>query len=174
MVWAPSPCTGVVYGDVQLATTMPLSTWQVNVAPASELKPNVGVGSLVSPLGPLTMVVAGGVRSIVTVRVERPMLPAASTARISTVWPPAVDACVVYGDEHSSKVAVSTRQAVEATGPSVVKANVGVVSLVVAGLPVIVTTGGVVSTLNVALAGLGSVFPSAVDGSDPERVWPFG
>ena len=89
-VRAPSTRAAVVCGDVQPANAAP-STRHSNVAPASEEKAKVGVLSLVAPVGPLLIVTAGAVMSITIARLAgAPGLPAASVARISTVWLPSL------------------------------------------------------------------------------------
>ena len=60
-VWAPAARTAVVCGDVQEANAA-LSTRHANVEPGlSEVKLNVGVVSVMLPVGPPVIVVCGGV-----------------------------------------------------------------------------------------------------------------
>src|SRR5204863_8678563 len=62
-LWAPLPSAVVVHGLVQLAHE-PVSTRHWKVDPLSlEVKANVGVVSLVGPVGPEPMVVLGAVVS---------------------------------------------------------------------------------------------------------------
>jgi hypothetical protein len=74
---------GVVYGFGQAVCATP-SMLHSNVAPGSDENVNVGVASLVRPLGPSAMVVSGSPVSTVMVRVVAALaLPAASVARAS-------------------------------------------------------------------------------------------
>ena len=95
-LWAPSPSAVVVHGLVQVAHD-PVSTRHWNVDPLSlAVNANVGVLSLVGPVGPEPIVVlgavvsAGGVVSTVNARVAgvASTLPAASVARIETLCGP--------------------------------------------------------------------------------------
>ena len=66
--------------------------------------------SFVGPVGPLLMVTVGAVRSITIARLAAaPWLPAASVARMSTVWLPSVKAAVVYGDVQAANAPASER-----------------------------------------------------------------
>ena len=58
---------------------------------------------LVGPLGPLSIVVSGGVVSTVNVRVAGvgSTLPAWSIARTLNVWSPSASVVTPYGDEHA-------------------------------------------------------------------------
>ena len=63
-VWLPSGSEARVFGDEQAANEPP-STLHSNVEPASfEEKLKVGVGLLVGPEGPESIVVSGGVVSV--------------------------------------------------------------------------------------------------------------
>ena len=80
-VCAPGLSCGVVNGFGQVVCATP-SRLHSNVAPASDENVNVGVVSLVGPLGPPVIVVLGSPVSTVTVRFVAPLvLVAASIAR---------------------------------------------------------------------------------------------
>ena len=73
------------------ATTLPLSSWQVNVAPASgEENVNVALALVTRPDGPLSIDVLGAVVSTVNERVAAvgSAFPAASVAMTLTVCGP--------------------------------------------------------------------------------------
>jgi hypothetical protein len=97
------------------------------------------------------------------------VFPAASVARIDTVCGPSVRAVVVHGLAHSPHDAESTRHSKIELASLEVKANVGVLSLVVpVGPEVIVVSGADVSgggavaaTVNERVAGEASVLPAA-------------
>jgi hypothetical protein len=127
------------------------------------------------PVGPDEIVVsggvvsAGGVVSTVKERVagEASVLPATSVARTETVWAPSPRALVVHGLVQSAHAPESTRHSKTELASEDVKANVGVVSLVVLfGPDVIVVSGavvsgeGAVSTVNERVAGEPSVLPA--------------
>jgi hypothetical protein len=80
-VWAPSASAGSVSGEAQPASAVPSS--EHSNAVVSPVKVNVGVASLVGPLGPVISGAGGGPVSTVTVRTaEAPLtFPAASRAR---------------------------------------------------------------------------------------------
>jgi hypothetical protein len=155
-VCAPSVSAAVVHGLVQLVDGLE-STRQRNVDDVSlEVKANVGVLSFVGPFGPEMILVSGRVVSgggavavfTVTGRVAGvgSVLPAASVARTATAWSPSGSAAVVHGLVHDAHAPESTRQANVDPLSLEVKANVGVLSLVVPlGPEVIVVSGGVVS-----------------------------
>ena len=92
-LWAPLASAVVVHGLVQLAHE-PVSTRHWNVDPLSlDVNANVGVVSLVGPVGPEPIVVSGATLSVgrvvltVNVRVAgvASTLPAASVARTETL-----------------------------------------------------------------------------------------
>ena len=107
---APSASAAVVCGEVQAAKAA-ASTRHSNDDPASEANENVGVLSLVVPLGPAVIVVSGGVVSTVNERVagEASTLPEASFARTANVCAPSGNYVVVSGDVQAAKAAVSMR-----------------------------------------------------------------
>ncbi len=87
-VWAPRASPVQVFGLVH-ALQLPPSMRHWKLAPASEVKVSVAEVELVVPDGPEPIVVSGAVVSTVHVRVAAaPVLPAASVARTSKVWPP--------------------------------------------------------------------------------------
>ena len=142
----------MVSGEVQLAN-VPASISHSSVEPASvEVNENVGVESVVVPVGPDVMVVSGAVVSTVKARLagEASTLPAASIARTSNVCGPSLSADVVNGVVQAAKVPASTRHWKVESAWLEVKENVGVLSFVGPDGPaVIVVSGGVVSTVNV-------------------------
>ena len=83
--WAPSPEQGPKAG-------VPSSIEHSSEAPASALKPKVGVGSLVRPSGPESIARVGGVMLTVHPKLAGlpSALPAASTARTSKLWEPSL------------------------------------------------------------------------------------
>ena len=89
----------------------------------------------------------------------RRVLPTASTALTSKVWPPTatVGVYVLVQDAHAPP---SRRHWNDVAPSEPTNAKVGVVSVLdAAGPEVIVVSGGVVSTVNPRLAGVASVFP---------------
>jgi hypothetical protein len=74
---------------------------------------------------------------------------------------PTLSTAVVNGDEQAAKAAASTRHWNPDAPPDPLNVNVGVVSLVAVGPPVMSVFGVVVSTTNVCVAGVASVFPAA-------------
>src|SRR5436190_3660590 len=58
-VWAPSPRCVVVFGEAQAANEPPSSLHWSAEAPSFEWKVKVGVGSLVVPAGPESMIAVG-------------------------------------------------------------------------------------------------------------------
>ena len=156
----------MVCGVVQGAKA-PASTRHSKVEPASvAVNENVGVESLVVPVGPAVMVVSGGVVSEVSTVNARlagvaSVLPAASVARTSKVCAPRLNAPVVNGDVHGANAAASTRHSNVEPASVAVNEKLGVVSLVTPlGPAVIVVSGAVVSTVNDRLAGVGSMLPA--------------
>ncbi len=153
----------MVNGELQDANAA-ASTRHWKVEPASfEVNENVGVLSLVVPLGPAVIVVSGGVVSTLNARLAGvgSVLPAVSVARTSNVCAPSASAAVVNGVVQAANAPASTRHWKVDPASVAVKENVGVLSLVVpVGPAVIVVSGGVVSTLNARLAGVGSVLPA--------------
>ena len=73
---------------------VPLSIEHSKLTPGSELKVKVGVGSLVRPEGPESMVTTGAAVSIVQLKVAGlwSTLPAVSIARTSKEWAPSASA----------------------------------------------------------------------------------
>src|SRR5918992_5132135 len=160
-VCAPSDNAPVVCGEVQAAKAA-ASTRHSKPAPASLGNPNVGVESLVRPVGPESIVVCGAAVSTVNARLAAaPVLPAASVARTSNVCAPSDNAPVVCGEVQAAKAAASTRHWKLAPA-SLEKPNVGVESPVrPVGPESIVVCGAAVSTVIARLAGLPSAFPAA-------------
>jgi hypothetical protein len=151
---APSLSALVVHGLVQVAHD-PESTRHWNVEPLSvAVNANVGVLSLVGPLGPEPIVVSGAVVSgggaVLTVNVRlagvASVLPATSVARIVTVCEPSLSALVVHGLVQVAHDPESTRRWNVEPLTVAVNAKVGVLSFVVpVGPEVIVVSGAVVS-----------------------------
>jgi hypothetical protein len=106
---------------------------------------NVGVGSLVVPEGPESIVVSGGVASTVNVRESGvgSTLPAGSMARTENVWEPSARCTVVFGELQGEKAPASTLHLKRAPDSGEENVNVGVGSLVVPeGPESIVVSGG--------------------------------
>jgi hypothetical protein len=160
---APSLRALVVHGLAQLAHD-PESTRHSNTELASlAANANVGVLSVVVPVGPDVIVVSGAVVSgggaalTVKERVagDASVLPATSVARTETECDPSLSADVVHGLAQSAHEPESTRHSKTELDSLAVKANVGVLSVVVpVGPDVIVVSGAVVS-------GGGLVVPEA-------------
>ena len=93
---------------------------------------NVGVASLVTPEGPLSIVVSGAAVSTVKLRDAGvgSTLPAGSVARTSNVCAPSANEAVVSGVEHEPHAPPSTRHSKLEPAWLDEKANVGVESLV--------------------------------------------
>ena len=126
--------------------------------------------------GPESIVVFGAVVSTVKLRLAGvgSGLPAASTARTSKVWAPSLSAEVVWvspGPEQAAKASASTRHSKLAPASPEEKPKVGVVSVVrPLGPESIVVFGGVVSTVKLRLAGVGSGLPAAST-ARTSKVW---
>ena len=92
----------------------------------------VGVGSVVKPDGPLSMVVCGAAVSTVKPRDAGvgSTLPAGSVARASNVWAPSASEAVVFGVEHEPQAPASTRHSKLEPAWLDENAKVGVASLV--------------------------------------------
>ncbi len=86
----PSPCDGSVSGELHDANEPPSSAHWKPAPPSFDVNVNVGVASLVGPLGPLLIVVSGSTVSTVQVREAGlpSVLPAASVARTWNVCEP--------------------------------------------------------------------------------------
>src|SRR5215216_4159806 len=154
----PSESGGVVLGELQLANAAP-STLHWNVPGSVDLKPNVGVLSVVAPLGPPVIVVFGGVASTANERLAAvaSAFPAGSIARTWNECGPSPSEAVVLGEEQFANAAPSTRHWNVDPGSFDLNPKLGVLSVVrPSGPPVIVVTGGSVSTVNEREAGLGS------------------
>src|ERR687895_580307 len=159
-VCAPPENAPVVCGEVQAAKAA-ASTRHWKPAPASLENPKVGVESLVSPVGPESIVVCGAAVSTANARLAAPpVLPAASVARTSNVCAPSDNAPVVCGEVQAAKAAASTRHWKLAPA-SLEKPNVGVESPVrPVGPESIVVCGAAVSTVKARLAAA-PVLPAA-------------
>ena len=159
---APSPSAAVVHGLVQSAHDPESTRHSKTELLSLDVNANVGVVSLVVPVGPEEIVVSGavvsggGAVSTVNERVagDASVLPATSVARTDTECAPSPSAAVVHGLVQSAHDPESTRHSKTELLSVDVKANVGVVSLVVpVGPEEIVVSGAVVS------AGGGGVLP---------------
>jgi hypothetical protein len=166
-VCAPLDREDVVNGDEQEVKEA-VSTEHWNVEPVSvEAKTNVGVESLVGPLGPEVNDVSGASVSTVKLRVAGlwSVFPAASVARTSKVWAPSASTAVVTGETQPAKAAPSTEHSKVEPDSLDENAKVGVESGVSpVGPDPIVVCGGVASpacTVHEWLAGVASVFPAA-------------
>jgi hypothetical protein len=119
---------------------------------------------LVVPGGPEVIVVSGGVVSTVNERLagDGSGFAAASIARTAKVCGPSVNALVVKGDVHDLNAAPSTLHSNVEPVSLEEKPNCGV-GLVVSplGPESMDVSGGPVSTVKDALAGVASVFPAA-------------
>ena len=153
-LWAPLPSAVVVHGLVQPAHE-PASSWHWNVDPPSvAVNANVGVVSLVDPVGPEPIVVLGavvsdaGVVSTVNARLAgvASTLAAASVARTETLCGPSARAVVVQGLAQLAHAPESSWHWNVDPPSLALNANVGVVSFVdPVGPDVIVVSGAVVS-----------------------------
>src|SRR6478672_5296624 len=152
--------SGLVHG-----LQLPPSTRHANVEPVSdELKSKLGVVSFEGLDGLESIVVAGAVRSIVHVCVAGvpSVFPAASVARTSKLWLPSPRADVVSGLVHGLQLPPSTRHSNVEAGSPALNPNVGVASLDGPAGPLsMVVFGAVRSIVQVKLAGVPSVFPTA-------------
>ena len=118
------------------------------------------------PEGPESIVVSGGVVSTVKVLVAGvgSWFPAASSALNSAVWGPSVRPVKVFGLAQSVKGSESIWHWILAVSPAGSPLKVKVawsVVMVPEGPESIVVSGGVVSTVKVLVAGVGSWFPAA-------------
>ena len=142
-----------------------LVTKHSNVEPGSvEVNVNVGVLSLVNPVGPPVIVVSGTTESTVNVRLAGvgSMLPAVSMARSSKVCSPSVRTTSSTGETHAANGLSSNRHSNEATPTAASKEKIGVLSVVRPDGPlVIVVSGAVVSTWMLTPAGSVSTLPTA-------------
>ena len=133
------------------------STRHWNVDPGSlESNPNVGVGSLVRPVGPESKVVSGRCVSTSKLRVAGlgSAVPPPSTARTSKVCPPSDSCAVVWGVEHEAKAAVSTRHSKLEPASLDSNSNAGVASPVVPLGPSVMLVSGGTATVKLRLAGV--------------------
>jgi hypothetical protein len=137
--------------------------WKVAVSLAENS--NVGVESLLGPVGPAVIVVSGGVESPgCTVQEElagvASGLPAASRARTWN-WCEPIATVYVAGEEQDANAAPSSEHSKLDPVSVDVNSNCAVVLDVVAGGPaVIVVWGATVSTVMLRPAGLASTFPA--------------
>ncbi len=109
-VWLPSASVWVTYGEEHGAKA-PSSTRHSYVTPAPPENSKAGVGSSVVPVGPEVIVVSGAIVSTVNVRAAGvgSTLPAASSARTSSVCRPSARAEATCGDEQAANVPPSRR-----------------------------------------------------------------
>ena len=172
---APSVSVGVVHGLVHVAHA-PASTRHSKDEPDSlDVNANVGVLSLVEPVGPELIVVSGGVVSAggalatVNARVAgvASVLPAASVARTETLCAPSVSVGVVHGLVQSlpRRVHAALEDRVRLRGGErerrrVVVGGTGRPELIVVSGGV-VSAGGALATVNARVAGVASVLPAA-------------
>ncbi len=147
------------------ATAAALSSLQVNVAPASLDEKSNDVEPLATvPDGPELIVVSGATVSTVQVA-EAGVgsgLPAASVAVTVTVCGPWARLEYDFGDVHEAAAAVSSLQVKLTSGSD---APNEIAALVLGtepdGADVIVVSGTAVSTVKLAVAGVGSVLPAS-------------
>jgi hypothetical protein len=145
-VCEPVASVSVVCGELHAAKA-PWSSrhWKLTLSFAENV--NVGVGSLVSPEGPESIVVSGPVVSTAKLRLAGvgSTFPATSIARTWKLCAPSVSGAVVWGEVHAAKAPASTRHPKLAFSFAE-KAKVGVGSFVgPEGPESIVVSGGVVS-----------------------------
>ena len=131
------------------------------LTPASDEKLNVGVGSLVAPLGPPVIVVLGGVVSTVKEREAGvgSVCPARSIACTANECWPSGSEFSVSGEVHPANGPPSTEHRKVEFGSLELNSKVGVLSLIVepfAGPFVIVVFGATVSTAKEREAGVWS------------------
>jgi hypothetical protein len=143
------------------------SSLHSNVEPGSELEnPNDGDALLVVPVGPESIVVSGAVMSTVNERdaAVASTLPTPSLARTRNVYAPLAVVVYARGDVQAAYVpapaGVSSLHSNVAPA-SEENANDGAVPFVTpVGPPVIVVSGGPVSTVKDLVAGVGSTLPA--------------
>ena len=142
-VCAPSVSAAVVRGEPHVANAA-ASTRHSKLAPASLENAKVGVESLVSPLGPASTVVSGGVVSTVQACVagDSSMLNQTSTARTANVCGPSASPISALGERQAAKAAPSSEHS-NVAGSLAPNVNVAPVSRVAAGgPPASVVSGG--------------------------------
>src|ERR1043166_1926646 len=157
-VWAPSVSAAGVNGEVHAANA-PLSTWHwITVAPVT-VNATLGVLSLVGVVTAVTLT-TGGVVSIVQWNDAVEALPTMSVARTVKLWAPSARLAVVNSEVHAANAPPSTSQANAAVASPELNPNVPVAVFdSAAGLEVIITDGGVASTVQLLVAGVGSTRP---------------
>ena len=120
---------------------------------SSTVKVTVALVCATVPVGPPVIVTVGATVSTTSIRSARPVLPAASVARICRRRTPSVRPAKAWGDVHGANAPSSTRQAVSAASLTVKPRVALVVVMEPTGPEVIVTTGATVSTRHCAEAG---------------------
>jgi hypothetical protein len=153
-VWLPAVSAGEIVSGLVQAVQLPLSTRHSNVElPSEELKLTSGVVLLDGSAGLESRVVFGAVRSTVQVWLAGvpSVLPAASVARTSKVWLPAVSAGEIdSGLVHDVQLPLSMRHSKLEPPSEELKPKSGVVLLEGSGgLELIVVFGAVRSTVHV-------------------------
>jgi hypothetical protein len=152
IVWPPSARAPDVNGDVHVANAPASTAHSIVTGDPAVLNAAVGVVSLDSADGCAMNVAVGATVSTVNIELAVAWLPTPSVPRTVNVWAPSLSEAVVCGELHAANAPASTRQSI-AVAPAAVNVNAGVGSFVNAPGPVmIVTVGGVVSTLNDTIA----------------------
>jgi hypothetical protein len=159
-VWLPSASAEYAFGLEQLVN-VPVSSAQVKVAPASEVKLKLAFALLLGFVGEALIVAAGAAVSTVHVLVASgPALPAASTALTWKVCVPSATPVYAFGLVQLANAAASSAHWKLAPA-SEVKLKLALAELLgLDGAPEIVTVGALVSTVHVKLAGA-LVLPAA-------------
>ena len=154
-VYVPSASAPTSCGDVH-AVNAAASSRHSNVAPASELNVNTG-----GP--PASNVVCGAAVSTVNERVAgvSSTLPLASLARTDNVYSPSINGPTECGEVHGANAAVPSRQSNVEFGLVDVNVNDGDAVRRAGRTAEDHVSGVVVSTVNVRVAGVGSMFPAA-------------
>ena len=162
-VCSPSASVASVRGVVH-GSNAPASIRHSNVEPGSLAKNvNCGVVWRVVPLGPSSIAVFGAAVSTVNDRLAGvgSVSPAASVARTVKVCVPSASVASVRGDVHDPKASLSTRHSNVVLASLEENVNVGVAMLIAPLGPLSITvSGAAVSTVNVRVAGVGSVLPA--------------
>jgi hypothetical protein len=141
-----------------------------------DVKLNVASVWLLGSDGPDVMLVFGGVVSMVQVRFAglESVLPASSIARTRKVCAPSVSGAVVYGVVHVPQAPASRRHW-KVPGSLELNVNVGCDEpSVPLGPDVIVVWGAAVSTVQLRVAGVGSVLPAPSRARTSNVCEPFG
>ena len=160
--WAPSARSMAVNGLVHGAG-VPASRVHVKPLAPGAVKVIEASGSMVGSIGASVMVTVGATVSTVQPSEPVEVLPAGSVAVTEKLWGPSVRPVAVDGEVQAVGVPASRVQVKVAVASGEENSMVASGSLVGSvGAARIVTPGGVVSSVQVAVAGTGSVAPETV------------